>query len=55
MLISLSIFLDSETAVNAEWVGYATPNTAALELLDEEVREDTRFYPEDDQLEALEM
>lgn len=52
----INFLLDSETAaVNAEWVGYATPNTAALELLDEEVREDTRFYPEDDQLEALEM
>ena len=31
---------------NAEWVGYATPNKASYELLDKNIREDERFYPD---------
>ena len=30
---------------NTEWVGYATPNKAARQLLPKEVRDDHRFYP----------
>ncbi|MDR3200173.1 MAG: spermidine/putrescine ABC transporter substrate-binding protein [Spirochaetales bacterium] len=30
---------------NAEYIGYATPNTAAYELLDEETRSDPAAYP----------
>ena len=52
----INFLLDNETAAqNAEWVGYATPNSAALEQLDETVQNDQRFYPEDEQLESLEM
>ena len=31
---------------NTEWVGYATPNKASFKLLDKNVREDERFYPD---------
>lgn len=52
----INFLLDSENAAqNTDWVGYATPNAAALELMDETVREDERFYPADTQLETLEM
>ncbi len=32
-------------AENAEYIGYATPNLAAYELLDEEIQEDEAIYP----------
>ena len=35
-------------AENAEYVGYASPNLAALELLDEEIVEDEVIYPSDE-------
>ncbi|WEK53681.1 MAG: ABC transporter substrate-binding protein [Candidatus Cohnella colombiensis] len=52
----MDFMLDPENAArNADYVGYSTPNDAALELLDEEVSGDTRFYPEDELLEKLEV
>jgi spermidine/putrescine transport system substrate-binding protein len=33
-------------AANSEYIGYATPNLAALELLDEELRNDPIAYPD---------
>lgn len=33
-------------AANSEYIGYATPNTAALELLDEDFRNDPIAYPD---------
>ena len=31
--------------MNAEYIGYSSPNAAAVELLDDEVKNDERFYP----------
>lgn len=42
----INFMLDAEvSAQNTDYVGYATPNAAAMELLDEEVVADERFYP----------
>ena len=42
----INFMLDPEIAAqNTDYVGYSTPNKAALELLDEEVVNDERFYP----------
>ena len=35
----------------AENIGYSTPNTAALELLPEEIKNDTVSYPADEYIE----
>jgi spermidine/putrescine transport system substrate-binding protein len=35
---------------NVEYIGYATPNMAAYELLDEETRSDPAAYPPDEAL-----
>jgi spermidine/putrescine transport system substrate-binding protein len=40
---------------NAEYLGYATPNTAAYELLDEETRSDPAAYPSDEELARWEV
>jgi spermidine/putrescine transport system substrate-binding protein len=40
---------------NAEYIGYATPNTAAYELLDEETRSDPAAYPPDEALASWEV
>ncbi|GGI41457.1 ABC transporter substrate-binding protein [Mammaliicoccus stepanovicii] len=43
----INFLLDEEVGKqNAEWVGYATPNKASYQLLDKDVREDERFYPD---------
>ncbi|EUJ28524.1 family 1 extracellular solute-binding protein [Listeria floridensis FSL S10-1187] len=42
-------------AANAEYVGYATPNTAAEKLLPKDVSSDKRFYPNMDELNNLEV
>jgi len=39
-------------AANSEFIGYATPNYAAYELLDEDLREDPTAYPDDGTLET---
>lgn len=41
-------------AANAEYIGYATPNTAALDILDEEIAENPVAYPPDEVLENTE-
>lgn len=40
---------------NAEYVGYATPNNAAKEMLPEETKEDKSFYPDADTMKNLEV
>ena len=35
---------------NAKYIGYATPNTAALELLPDEIKNDKRIYPDKDNI-----
>jgi spermidine/putrescine transport system substrate-binding protein len=40
---------------NVEYIGYATPNTAAYNLLDEEIREDPVAYPPDEDLARWEV
>lgn len=42
-------------AQNAEYVGYATPNMAALDLIDPEITSDEAFYPSDDIINSLEV
>lgn len=52
----INFMLDPEHAArNAEYVGYSTPNAAALELLPEEVSSDERFYPNEELTEKLEV
>lgn len=52
----INFMLDPEVAAqNAEYVGYSTPNAAALELLDEEISGDERFYPDDELTSRLEV
>lgn len=42
----INFMLEPENAAqNAEWVGYSTPNKAALDYMDPEVVNDERFYP----------
>lgn len=41
-------------AQNADYVGYSTPNAAAIELMDPEVTEDERFYPSAEVTDTLE-
>lgn len=42
-------------AQNTEYVGYTTPNEAALELMDPEIVEDERYYPDEEMREHLEV
>ena len=42
-------------AQNAEYVGYATPNTAAQKLLPKKVRDDRQFYPTQSTLKNLQV
>ncbi|WP_088809229.1 MULTISPECIES: ABC transporter substrate-binding protein [Listeria] len=42
-------------AINAEYVGYATPNEAAIKLLPKEISQDKRFYPDMNELDNLEV
>ncbi|MEE1108282.1 ABC transporter substrate-binding protein [Macrococcoides canis] len=52
----INFLLDAQNAKqNTEWVGYATPNDAALKLLDKETREDERFYPSKEVQKKLEV
>lgn len=42
----INFLLDPEVAArNTEYIGYSTPNVSAMELLDEEIVGDERFYP----------
>lgn len=52
----INFMLDPEvSAQNTEYVGYSTPNFAALELLDEEISGDERFYPDEELTSHLEV
>src|SRR5690606_26635262 len=52
----INFMLDPEVAAqNTEYVGYSTPNAAALELLDEEISGDERFYPDEELTARLEV
>ncbi|MBG9979142.1 ABC transporter substrate-binding protein [Ruoffia tabacinasalis] len=42
-------------AQNADYVGYSTPNEAAMALMDPEVISDEAFYPSEDALDKLEV
>lgn len=52
----INFMLDAEVAaLNADYVGYSTPNQAAMELMDPEVIEDERFYPDESLRDKLEV
>lgn len=52
----INFMLEADSAAeNADYVGYSTPNKAALALMDEEVVNDERFYPPIEQRETLEV
>lgn len=42
-------------AQNAEYIGYATPNNKAKELLPKEVKNDKAFYPDQETIKKLEV
>ncbi|WP_421101308.1 ABC transporter substrate-binding protein [Sporosarcina psychrophila] len=52
----INFMLDAEVAAqNADYVGYSTPNLAALDLMAAEVTEDERFYPDEETRDHLEV
>ncbi|MHA6258547.1 ABC transporter substrate-binding protein [Sporosarcina sp. CAU 1771] len=52
----INFMLDPEVAAqNADYVGYSTPNISAIDLMDPEVTEDERFYPDEETREHLEV
>lgn len=52
----INFMLDAEVAAqNADYVGYSSPNAAALELMDPEVTGDERFYPTKEMRDRLEV
>ena len=52
----INFMLDAEvSAQNNDYVGYSTPNAAAMELMDPEVIEDERFYPGEELKQKLEV
>lgn len=52
----INFMLDAEvSAQNADYVGYSTPNAAAIELMDPEVVGDERFYPPEEIRDRLEV
>lgn len=52
----INFMLDPEVAAqNADYVGYSTPNLSALDLMDPEVVEDERFYPDENTRSHLEV
>ncbi|MFP7299640.1 ABC transporter substrate-binding protein [Neobacillus niacini] len=52
----INFMLDREVAAqNTDYVGYAIPNKAAWELLDDEVVNDERFYPREESRANLEV
>jgi len=52
----INFLLDPENAAqNTEYVGYSTPNAAALEYLPEETTSDQRFYPDPEITDRLEL
>ena len=52
----INFMLDAEvSAQNNDYVGYSTPNKAAMELMDPEIINDERFYPSEEVREHLEV
>jgi len=52
----INFMTDPEISVrNVEYIGYSTPNTAAKEMLDEEIRNDKVAYPDLDSLDNCEV
>ncbi|MEL0538181.1 spermidine/putrescine ABC transporter substrate-binding protein [Staphylococcus debuckii] len=52
----INFLLDAKNSKqNTEWVGYATPNKAAAQMLPAEIRNDHRFYPTKDTQNRLEV
>lgn len=52
----INFMLDAEVAAqNADYVGYSTPNLAALDYMDPEVTGDERFYPDEETRNHLEV
>jgi spermidine/putrescine transport system substrate-binding protein len=52
----INFMLDPEVAAqNTDYVGYSTPNKGALQYMDEEVINDTRFYPDEKMTAKLEV
>lgn len=52
----INFMLDAEVgSLNTDYVGYSTPNAASMELLDEEVISDERFYPPEEMRDNLEV
>jgi len=52
----INFMLDPEVnAQNTEYVGYSTPNAAALEILPEDISGDERFYPDPELTSKLEV
>lgn len=52
----INFMLDPENAaVNAEYVGYSTPNDDAIALMDPEITEDEQFYPSDEAVSHMEV
>lgn len=52
----INFMLDADAgAQNADFVGYSTPNIAAMALMDEEVITDERYYPSEEQRDTLEV
>ncbi|QUW21734.1 ABC transporter substrate-binding protein [Sporosarcina sp. Marseille-Q4063] len=52
----INFMLDAEIAAqNADYVGYSTPNLAAMDFMDPEVIEDERYYPDEEARDHLEV
>ncbi|SIT68313.1 ABC transporter substrate-binding protein [Edaphobacillus lindanitolerans] len=52
----INFMLDPEVAAqNADWVGYSTPNKDALDLMDPELVDDERYYPDEEIRDHLEV
>ncbi|QIL45913.1 ABC transporter substrate-binding protein [Vagococcus coleopterorum] len=52
----INFMLEPENAaINAEYIGYATPNKKSLELLPKEMTLDEQFYPKDELINKLEV
>lgn len=52
----INFMLEPEHAAqNAEYIGYSTPNKAAMKILPAEITEDKQFYPDSKTIEHLEV
>jgi spermidine/putrescine transport system substrate-binding protein len=52
----INFMTDPEIALrNTEYIGYSTPNVTAMQMLDEEIRNDPAAYPDMDSLENCEV